>query len=395
MIPWPQIQEAVAPEKLDLVGVAPFPPEPSPAPQALADWVARGYHGTMHYMARTLEARLHPGERFSWARSALVVGLSYALRARPEGDGFHYSRYVGLRDYHNVLRRKLRRVFRRLRHERPRLVGRIYVDTGPLLERDLAYQAGLGWIGKNTNLIAGKQGSYFLLGVLLLSEAVDGPAPSRWPDRCGTCTRCLEACPTDALVAPRLLDARRCLSYLTIEHRGPIPPDLRPHLGPWVFGCDICQEVCPWNRAVAYRAPEPPAPFPTLRQVLAMDDEAFRRYFQGSAVKRAGRDGLLRNMVTSIGSRRLTHRVQEVVAALQDSSPLVRRHAAWALGRLGGSEALQALRERWSRETDPEVRREIQAALRALGHPPQEASGTPPERRRPDGPAGSPSGPGP
>ncbi len=388
-----QVEPLARAAGLDLVGLAPFPPE-EPL-QALADWVQRGYHGTMDYMVRTLATRMRPGERFPWARSVLVVGLSYALRARPEGDGFHYSRYVGLRDYHNTLRRKLRKVFRRLQEQDPLLLGRIYVDTGPLAERDLAYRAGLGWIGKNTNLIAGKRGSYFLLGVLLLSAPTE-EAPARWPDRCGTCTRCLEACPTQALVAPRLLDARRCLSYLTIEHRGPIPRDLRTALGPWVFGCDICQEVCPWNRAVDWQPPAPPRPFPRLSDLLRMDEAAFRAYFQGSAVKRAGRDGLLRNMITSIGARRLTHRLPEVVAALQDSSPLVRQHAAWALGRLGGPQAVRALQERWHRETHPAVREELRAALTALDSPPPPgASGTPPAPPRPDDPAGSPSGPGP
>ncbi len=383
MISWPEIQEAVAPEKLDLVGVAPVPPS-SEAEEALIRWVQQGFHGTMHYMARTLEHRRRPERRFPWVRSVLVVGQSYALLARPEGDGFHYARYAGFRDYHNTLRRKLRRVFRRLQAQHPGLQGRIYVDTGPLLERDLAYRAGLGWIGKNTNLIAGKQGSYFVLGELLLSEKVDA-RQEPWPDRCGTCTRCLEACPTGALIAPRWLDARRCLSYLTIEHRGPIPEEFREALGPWIFGCDICQEVCPWNRAVEPLEPQPPREFPSFLEVLAMDSEAFRAYFQGSPVKRATRDGLLRNMVTSIGARRLVHRRDEVIQALHDASPLVRQHAAWALGRLGGEESVKALMDRWHQETNAEVRREIRQALTTLGVSPPEASGTPPAPHPPHG----------
>ncbi len=385
MLLFQDLQHWLEAEGFQIFGVTPFPPPVHG--EALAQWVRAGFHGTMEYMERTLHARQRPGERFPWARSAVVVGISYALRARPEGDGFHYSRYVGLRDYHNVLRKKLRRVLRRLQERHRALVGRIYVDTGPLLERDLAYHAGLGWIGKNTNLIAGKRGSYFLLGVLLLSEPVEGAPSTPWADRCGTCTRCLEACPTGALLAPRLLDARRCLSYLTIEHRGPIPPEFRAALGPWVFGCDLCQEVCPWNRAVEWRPPEWSRRFPSFLELLSMDEEAFRTHFQGSAVKRAGRDGLLRNMVTSIGARRLVHRVHEVVKALQDPSPLVRQHAAWALGQLGGDVSLRALQDRWQVEPHPQVRAEIRQALTHLGHPPPGATGTPPARPQTGDPA--------
>jgi epoxyqueuosine reductase len=217
----------------------------------------------------------------------------------------------------------------------PAVVSRAAVDTSAVLERDLATRAGLGWIGKNTNLIAVGTGSYFFIGAVLTTATlvVDGPAA----DHCGTCTACLDACPTEAFVGPWVLDARRCLAYLTIEHRGDVPDEWKPAMGDWLFGCDVCQEVCPWNRkAPPAREPAlaPSAPLPSLTALLEMDDTAFRARFRGSAMSRAKRAGLARNAALMLGHRGDRAAIPSLQQALSDPDEGVRRAAAWALARL-------------------------------------------------------------
>jgi epoxyqueuosine reductase len=211
---------------------------------------------------------------------------------------------------------------------------RAYVDFGPLMERELAHRAGLGWFGKNTNLIHPASGSYFFLGELLLDLALE-PDVRPQIDHCGTCTACLDACPTGALVAPHVLDARRCISYLTIEHRDAIPEEIRPLMGDWVFGCDICQEVCPWNKRFA-RLTEPSPfnperPMLDLIELLALDDDAFRARFQDTPLWRPRRIGLLRNAAVVLGNLNLPVAVPALERACSDENPLVAEHAAWAL----------------------------------------------------------------
>jgi len=242
--------------------------------------------------------------------------------------------------------------------------GRIYVDTGPVLERDLAARAGLGWIGKNTNLLHPTLGSFFFIGVIVTTAELAFDAPL--PDRCGSCRACLDACPTQAFVAPYVLDARRCISYLTIEHKGPIPEELRKGVGEWAFGCDLCQTVCPWNR----RAPEtrepgfyPAQPLPELSELLALDDAGFRQRFAGTPLTRPKRRGFLRNVAAALGNRRDPETVPALSRALADPEPLVRQHAAWALGRVNTQEARAALTQALSREEDHQVRREIVETL--------------------------------
>jgi epoxyqueuosine reductase len=259
--------------------------------------------------------------------------------------------------------------------------NRWYTDTGPILERDLAQRAGLGWIGKNTCLIHPRLGSYFLLAEVLLGLDLE-PDPPFLPDLCGTCTRCLEACPTSCILPDRTLDARRCISYLTIELKGPIPAELRPQMGEWVFGCDVCQEVCPWNQrfavpegeverqAVEVFTARPGVPHPSLAAELALAPEEFNRKFKGSPVKRAKRRGYLRNAAVALGNALAGQPDPGATAALReallgDPEPLVRAHAAWALGRLSGPGARQALKEAQSSETDPDVLAEIRSALAA------------------------------
>ncbi|MEJ2210289.1 MAG: tRNA epoxyqueuosine(34) reductase QueG, partial [Anaerolineae bacterium] len=249
---------------------------------------------------------------------------------------------------------------------------RAYVDTGPLLERALAAAGGLGFIGRNTNLIHPRLGSWLFLGEILMD--VDLPpmavSESEAAGTCGRCTRCLQACPTGAFAAPYVLDARRCISYLTIELKGPIPRELRPLVGNRIFGCDICQEVCPWNRRFArpsdpppWPAPPPEAMAPPLLELLALDEEAFRRRFAGSPIRRAKRRGLLRNVAVALGNWGHPAAVPGLVRALGDAEPLVRGHAAWALGRIGTPPARRALAQALPAEGDDWVREEIGAAL--------------------------------
>jgi len=217
--------------------------------------------------------------------------------------------------------------------------GKAYVDTGPILERDLARKAGLGWIGKNTNLINPEIGSYFFIGSLLLDLDLEPDAPFE-ADRCGTCTRCLDACPTGAIIEPRILDATRCISYLTIESRSAIPMELRESVGTLVYGCDICQEVCPWNVSFSRELSAPelaPRAEVNLNEVLLDDEEEFRNRFRNSPIKRAKRRGLARNIAVAMGNRRDPSDIDALTTALDDPDEMVREHASWALERISGT----------------------------------------------------------
>ena len=271
---------------------------------AFERWLDAGYAGDMSYLERGREARLDPARLLPGWRSVVAVALNYA----PRGDDPAWrgvARYARGRDYHHVIRPRLHALKDTLRSAGgPEVRSRASVDTSAVLERSLAASAGLGWIGKNTNLIAPGLGSYFFIGIVLTTAELTPDATV--PDRCGTCTACLDACPTGAFVAPYTLDARRCVSYLTIEHRGEIDESLRAGIGEWLFGCDVCQEVCPWNRHAppavdpALAASAPPGPPETL---VTMSEEAFRERFRGSALKRARRAGLARNARIVLGNR--------------------------------------------------------------------------------------------
>ena len=246
-------------------------------------------------------------------------------------------------------------------------IARTLADTGPMLDRSWAERAGVGWIGKNTNVIVQGQGSWFFLGEILTDFALDPDLPAR--DHCGTCARCIAACPTGAIVGPYQLDARRCISYLTIENRGAIPLELRPSIGTRIFGCDDCQEVCPWNR---FAVPTSDPDFaerldqqtPELIPLLTIDEGSFQARFRGTAILRAKRSGFVRNVAVALGNLRDRRSVAPLSRALtRDPDPLVRGHAAWALGRIGGSASRVALEEAASRETSQEVLVEIRAAL--------------------------------
>ena len=351
-------------EGLDLAGVAPA--GPSPSWLRYREWVAAGYAGEMAYLARpdAVERRRDPRAIWPAAESVLVVAASYAgpphpplprlhgrvaryawgeppfeakaaadSRAAADGPATADSR-IG-QDYHRWLLRRVKALVRRIAAEVDReMDARVYVDTGPVLERAWAQAAGLGWTGKNACLIHPRLGSHLLLGVALLPVPLPPPPPLAMPT-CGTCTRCIEACPTGAIVAPGVVDARRCLSYLTIEHRGPIPEILRPALGDRVFGCDICQEVCPWNRRpLAAHATEAAPPLATLSlpELLTLDADAFRARFRHTPLWRATPEGLARNAAVVLGNLHdPAARPALTRAAAAHPSALVRDHAAWAL----------------------------------------------------------------
>ena len=269
----------------------------------LEAWLEGGLHGTMLWMARTRRERSNPAAFFPQARSILVVAENYYREDEPLERPPHQagiSLYARGRDYHRVLRKKLHRLLREVRELNPDLQGRICVDSFPIMEKPLAQKAGIGWIGKHTNLIIKGKGSYFFLGEILLSVALP-PSRPLTADYCGTCTRCMDACPTGALDLPYRLDARRCISYLTIEHDGSILSELAQEMGNWVFGCDICQQVCPWNR---FSRPTPeedyrnriPESYYQLEKLARLTPEAFDHLFQGTPVRRTGYRNFMRNV---------------------------------------------------------------------------------------------------
>jgi epoxyqueuosine reductase len=290
----------------DLVGITSLGPMETAG--VFDEWVARGYAGEMDYLPRAAEKRHDSRLPVPGATSAIVVGMDYGGRS-PSGPVARYARGY---DYHDVMRDKLEELHDWLESELGRAVkGKPYVDTGPILERDLARRAGLGWFGKNTNLVNPRIGSFFFIGALLLDLDLAPDAPFE-ADRCGTCTRCLDACPTAAFVEPKMLDATRCISYLTIELKGVIPEELHPQIGTHIYGCDICQDVCPYNVKFAQELREPAfAARPQIgerdarslaRDLIAMDEEAFRSAFRNSPMKRAKRRGLARNAAVVLGN---------------------------------------------------------------------------------------------
>jgi epoxyqueuosine reductase len=277
-------------------------------------------------------------------------------------------------DYHEIITERLTAIVKFIEDQvgYP-IANRYYTDTGPLLERDLAMRAGLGWIGKNTCLIHPQLGSYFFLCEILLGIELEIDPPFI-DDRCGSCTRCLDACPTACILPDRTIDARRCISYLTIELKGPIPPTLRARVGDWVFGCDVCQQVCPWNQRFAQLngdpafSPRNEVPYPDLLQELTLTPESFNRKFKRSPLRRAKRRGYLRNVAVALGncvSQDVEHAaVTALTMSLQaDPESLVRGHAAWALGHIKSDVALQALEAAFGQESDAWVRDEIRQAL--------------------------------
>jgi epoxyqueuosine reductase len=343
----------------------------SPHEDSFAQWLRKGLGGELGYLKRTEELRRDPTKFLPWAVSVVSVGMNYYVpQPRPEsknGTKGWISRYAWGDDYHDLMKERLDSLLEKIREiHSGEVEGRAFVDSGPVLERDIAGVAGIGWIGKNTQLISPRKGSWFFLGELFLSIELAYDRPIR--DRCGKCDLCLKACPTGAFVGPYILDARRCISYLTIELKGAIPRHLRPLMGNHVFGCDICQEVCPYNVKAKTTGEEAFFPrdglyAPDLIPLLSLSEDDFRRRFKGSPILRAKRRGFLRNVAVALGNLKSREAVPALIQALQDQEPLVRRHAAWALGQIGTPEAMSALADRLGIELESEVREEIEEAL--------------------------------
>lgn len=321
----------------DLAGITPAEPPASFA--QFERWLAEGRHGEMAYLARNAERRTDPRQLLPGAKSIVVVACNYhAAGPTPEAGQGRVARYALGDDYHEVIGGKLAVLIEAIRTLVPGAQAKVCVDTAPVLERAMAQRAGLGWIGKNTMLLHRRFGQWLFLGEVLLDVALRPDAPET-RDGCGRCARCIAACPTGAIVAPHELDARRCISYLTIELKGAISPELRPLIGNRVFGCDDCLEVCPWNRFAqqareAGFSPRTDLATPDLVGLLEVDEETFQRRFAGSPILRVKRRGLLRNVCIALGNAGDLRAVPALERALEDAEPLVREHAAWALERI-------------------------------------------------------------
>lgn len=360
----------------NLVGIT--SPDPPAHIEVYEEWLAKEHHAGMKYMGTEHARQRRSDPRIILPDCQAIIALAtnylpkFTLQDQKETQHQIASYALG-DDYHDVLPERLLRIVdfiedrvgREVRHK-------IYTDTGPLLERELAQRAGLGWIGKNTCLIHPQSGSYFILGEIL----IDLPLPADMPfahDRCGSCTRCIDACPTQCIQLNRTLDSRRCISYWTIEAKGTIPRELRPLQADWLFGCDICQQVCPYNKAFAKPSEDPPFQLrsalanATLEYFLRLEPQHWRKDLKGSPLLRAKRRGLVRNAAVVAGNTQDSKYVPRLTAVLQhDTEPLVRAHAAWALGRIRSDEALNGLRTVRSNEKSSEVIDAIEVALQEL-----------------------------
>jgi epoxyqueuosine reductase len=364
------IREAIRSEALargfDAVGFAKAELAES-ARVGLAEFLARGYHGEMGWMAARAEQRGDPQALWREAQTVVVLGMNYGAgsEADTSEDTGNISIYARGRDYHDTVKKRLKALARWIAAQWPGEL-KVFVDTAPVMEKPLAQQAGIGWQGKHTNLVSRDFGSWLFLGEIYLSLALEPDAAEE--DRCGTCRACLDACPTNAFPAPYKLDARRCISYLTIEHKGMIEAELRPLIGNRIYGCDDCLAACPWNKYASATAepdflPRAELTAPRLAELARLDDAAFRRMFAGTSIKRIGRDRFLRNVLIAIGNSGAPALADAARERLDDAAPLVRASAVWAFTQLGGdlNDVGHAV------DTDPVVRGEWLRALAA--HP--------------------------
>ncbi|WP_309086325.1 tRNA epoxyqueuosine(34) reductase QueG [Chelativorans sp.] len=353
-------------------------PDAAPAaPARLAQFLNEGRHGTMRWMEETAMRRAHPRALWPEVRSVIMLGMNYG----PEGDPLSILRqkdkaaisvYARNRDYHDLIKGKLKLVAGKLAARFGAEV-KVFVDTAPVMEKPLAAAAGLGWQGKHTNLVSREFGAWLFLGSIFTTAEIAPDAPEA--DHCGSCRACLDVCPTDAFPAPYQLDARRCISYLTIEHKGPIPHEFRQRMGNRIYGCDDCLAVCPWNKfareasEAKLRARED-LKAPALVDLLELDDPAFRALFSGSPIKRVGRGRFIRNVLIAAGNSGDERLVGESERLAGDASPLVRGAAVWALSRLMKPRAFAVLAARLQPgESDPDVRAEWDQALASVGEP--------------------------
>ena len=342
------------------------------AKEGLTEFLASGYHGDMGWLADKADRRGDPLVLWPEARSVVVVGLNYGPADDPRNLQDHPDRgavsvYARNRDYHDVMKKRLR-VLARWMHESLGCQVKLFVDTAPVMEKPLAAQAGVGWQGKHTNLVSRDFGSWLLLGEVYTTLELQADPPAS--ERCGSCRACQDVCPTAAFPEPFKLDARRCISYLTIEHKGHIPAELRPLISNRIYGCDDCLAVCPWNKFASRTAdpaflPRIELAAPRLADLAQLDDPGFRELFSGSPIKRIGRDRFVRNVLIAIGNSRDPGLAPAAERLLADPSPLVRAVAVWALACLLDDARLTALRSRHlEAETDPDVREEWRLAER-------------------------------
>ncbi|WP_417495400.1 tRNA epoxyqueuosine(34) reductase QueG [Maricaulis sp.] len=340
------------------------------AGERLAEFVAAGQHGSMVWMEDTLARRQHPTGMWPDAKSAVVVGLNYgpdidplaALERKSEGVISVYARNT---DYHDLMKKRLKHFARAFVNKTGAEV-KVFVDTAPLMEKPLAAKSGMGWQGKHTNLVSREHGSWLFLGVMLTAAELEPDAPET--DHCGSCTSCLDICPTQAFPQPYKLDARRCISYLTIEHKGPIPIEFRTAMGNRIYGCDDCLAVCPWNKFAAVTAemafhPRPELKGPLLSELAALDDAGFRQVFTASPVKRIGRDRFVRNVMIAIGNSQDPSLLPAVLERLDDADEMVRGAAVWAFSQLAPDAARADGAARLDAESHPDVGAEWQFIL--------------------------------
>ncbi len=359
----------------------------SPGFAKFCHWLDQGYAGGMEYLTKRRQAYRHPSNVLANARSLVMLGMPYSpatsrrkrsLQTQEEAasseKGLVAAYATGTQDYHDLIHQRLKQLSSWFIQRNPEAEVRGVVDTAPLLEREFAVLAGLGWIGKNTLLLNRHAGSYFFLAALITDAEIESQ-PSIASDHCGTCTACMDACPTNAFPQPHVLDATRCISYLTIEHRGAIPSEFRESIGNWVFGCDVCQQVCPWNRMAktsneqAFQ-PQPDVQSLDLIKLLSMDDDAFRRRYRKTPLWRTRRVGMQRNAMIVLGNQRQKDALPLLVQHLSSDDAILRQTAAWAIGRIHVPESKRSLEARLIKEECHDVRIEIDEALKCLNSEP-------------------------
>lgn len=364
------LKERAAAEGFGACGIVPGVLAPV-AGARLHDWLAEGRHGDMLWMESRATERASPDALWPEVKSVIMLGMSYAPVDDPMALAEHPDRarisvYARGRDYHDVVKGALKRLAGWLAHEAG--VGvKVFVDTAPVMEKALAEAAGIGWQGKHSNVVSKDHGSWLFLGAIYTTADLQPDAPGE--DRCGSCRACQDICPTDAFPAPYRVDARRCISYLTIEHKGPIPHEFRAAIGNHIYGCDDCLSVCPWNKfaesAAANKAFLPRAELvaPSIADLLTLDDAAFRTLFAGSPIKRTGRDRFVRNVLIAAGNSANTDLVLPVIALLDDPAPVVRGASVWALAHLDQTQFEKERVVRQAVEDDEEVSQEWASAL--------------------------------
>jgi epoxyqueuosine reductase len=347
------------------------PAEAAPAQgERLRAWLQDGAHGDMSWMLETAERRAAPRALWPEATSLVMLGLNYGPKADPlaslsKRDCATISVYARNRDYHDLIKGRLKQLAGFMLNRAGAGDARVFVDTAPVMEKPLAQTAGVGWQGKHTNLVSRDFGSWLFLGAIFTNLRLAADPPEQ--DHCGSCRKCLDICPTAAFPTPYRLDARRCVSYLTIEHKGPIPLEFRTKIGNRIYGCDDCLAVCPWNKYAsagreAKLAARPEFESPPLAQLARLDDAAFRALFAGSPIKRIGRDRFLRNVLIAIGNSGRPELAAEAERVVEDAAPVVRGAAVWALGRLAPARLDDLRRRRLADETDESVRQEWRQA---------------------------------